>query len=190
MCTKHLGVVENSWSPESAIDKQYFLSHRMQPLTLVTSNVKKAEQFSQWLGFPIEHVALDLPELQTMDMEAIVTAKAEIAYAVLKRPILVEDASLSFTALNGLPGPFTKFFLQAGGPELLSRLADLHADRRATYSVWIAYKDEHGVHVFHGDSIGSISGSPVLPERLDLVLINVSCPMVNVFPRGTSQRGI
>ncbi len=135
----------------------------MREITLVTSNLKKAEQFARWLGFPVEHVALDMPELQTMDMEAIVTAKAEVAYAILKRPLIVEDASLSFASLNGLPGPFTKFFLQAGGPELLSHLADLHIDRRATYSVWIAYKDETGVRVFHGDVQGSISMNPCPP---------------------------
>jgi XTP/dITP diphosphohydrolase len=135
----------------------------MHTITLVTSNAKKAEQFSRWLGLEVKHVAIDLPELQTMDMEVIVRAKAEAAYAHLKRPVIVEDTSLGFHAIKGLPGPFTKFFLTAGGPELLCRVADLHDNRRALYSVWVAYRDEHGTHVVHGDIAGSISSTPSAP---------------------------
>ncbi len=157
----------------------------MHPITLVTSNAKKAAQFSTWLGFPVEHVALDLPELQTMDMGAIVRTKAEAAYAALKRPVIVEDTSLGFEALKGLPGPFTKFFLEAGGCALLCRMADLHPDRSAHNSVWVAYRDEHGTHVVHGDVHGSISAQPSEPGAFGFGFDQCFVPDGENAPRAT-----
>ena len=132
----------------------------MHAITLVTSNEKKAMQFSAWLGFSVERVPIDLPEPQTMDMAEIVRAKASAAYAALQRPVLVEDTALVFTALGGLPGPFTKFFLAEGKAELLCKLASINTDRSAVYSVWIGYQDEHGLHIVHGEVSGRISESP------------------------------
>jgi XTP/dITP diphosphohydrolase len=129
-------------------------------LTLVTSNAKKAAQFATWLGMPLAHRALELPELQTMDGTQLVTEKARAAYALLGKPLLVEDTSLGLDGMKGLPGPFTKFFLEAGGPELLCRLADLTTDRAATYTVWIAIADASGIRVVSGSVHGHIASAP------------------------------
>jgi inosine/xanthosine triphosphate pyrophosphatase family protein len=45
---------------------------------------------------------------------------------------LVEDVSLRFTALGGLPGPFVKFFVDApDGLEKMCRMLDAFESREA-----------------------------------------------------------
>ena len=83
----------------------------MKSLTFITGNPNKADQLSRYLSFPVEHVKLDIPEIQSLDLEEVATEKAKAAYAVLGTPVLVEDTSLTFVALSGLPGTLIKWFL-------------------------------------------------------------------------------
>ena len=39
-------------------------------------------------------------------------------------PVIVEDTSLCFNALNGLPGPYVKWFYEAVGNEGLVKILD------------------------------------------------------------------
>jgi inosine/xanthosine triphosphate pyrophosphatase family protein len=55
------------------------------------------------LGYPVDHVKLDLDELQSMDLHEIVTHKAKQAYDILQKPVLINDISLGFDGLGGLP---------------------------------------------------------------------------------------
>ncbi|ORC90401.1 Inosine triphosphate pyrophosphatase family protein isoform 1 [Trypanosoma theileri] len=93
-------------------------------LTLVTGNAGKLREVQACLAghVDLESVALDLPELQSDTVAAVSRAKAQAAYALLRRPVLVEDTGLCLDALNGLPGPYIKWFLQRMGPTGLARL--------------------------------------------------------------------
>lgn len=84
----------------------------MQPITFITGNQKKADYLARYLGFPIEHIKLDLDEIQSLELKEIVEHKVKKAYAKIKKPVIVEDASLEFTSLGRLPGPFIKFFIE------------------------------------------------------------------------------
>ena len=84
----------------------------MQSITFITGNQKKADYLARYLGFPIEHIKLDLDEIQSLELQEIVEHKVKQAYAKIKKPVIVEDASLEFTALGRLPGPFIKFFFE------------------------------------------------------------------------------
>ena len=50
-----------------------------------------------------------MPELQGADALTITRAKAIYARQQSPYPILVEDTSLCFNALNSLPGPYIKW---------------------------------------------------------------------------------
>ena len=58
---------------------------------------------------------IDLPEYQGTPRE-IVMSKCKLAADVIKGPVIVEDTSLCFNALGGMPGPYIKWFLDAVGP--------------------------------------------------------------------------
>jgi inosine triphosphate pyrophosphatase len=76
-------------------------------LTFVTGNAKKLEEFVAILGpnFPYNVVSqkVDLPEYQGTPQE-ICTEKCREAVRLLDRPVIVEDTSLCYNAMGGLPG--------------------------------------------------------------------------------------
>ena len=74
----------------------------MKAITFITGNAAKAKYLGDYFHLPVEHVKIDLPEIQSLDLKEIVDEKARGAFRVLKKPILVEDSSLTFKALGCL----------------------------------------------------------------------------------------
>ena len=111
----------------------------------------------------IEGLSIDLPEIQELDARAIIEAKLEAAKARHDGRFIVEDTSLHFDSLNGLPGPLIKWFLKTIGNDGLYRLAQTFGTpARAT--TCLGYMDEHGqTHFFEG----SIPGAIVAPRGND-----------------------
>lgn len=126
-------------------------------LVFITGNQHKADFLAKWLGYPVEHHKLDLDELQSLDLCEIVEHKARQAYDILKRPVLVEDASLSFAAMGRLPGPFIKWFIEELGVEGLHKLALSLPSQEAHGRVCYALCDGTGVKIFEGEMHGRIS---------------------------------
>jgi len=125
-------------------------------LTFITSHTKKAEEISWHLGHPVKHHKLDLPEIQSLDPHDVIRVKAEEAYRILQRPVLVEDFSLRFEALGKLPGPLIKWFLQELKVEGLCRLLNGYSSRTAYAQTCFGYCDEEGVQIFDGVMRGTI----------------------------------
>jgi len=134
----------------------------MNKLVFVTGNSAKAEYLNKFLGehFDVKNIKLDIEEVQSLDLHEIAGKKAEAAYKKLNMPVLVEDVSLTFNALNGLPGPFIKWFLQTLGNEGMCKLISAYEDKSAKAEVVFALCDEKGVHVFPGETEGTISEEP------------------------------
>lgn len=132
----------------------------MDSLTFITGNAAKAEQLSTHLHFDVEHKKLDIPEIQSLDLEEIATKKAEEAYKILQSPVLVEDTSLTFNALGSLPGPLIKWFLESLGNDGIARLLSGYEDRTAKAEVCFALCDADGVHLFKGSINGTIADVP------------------------------
>jgi non-canonical purine NTP pyrophosphatase (RdgB/HAM1 family) len=132
----------------------------MNTLTFITGNAGKAKYLSEHFHLPIEHRKLNLKEIQSLDLKEVVEDKARRAYEIVKGPVIVEDVSLVFHALNALPGPLIKWFLESLGNEGLCRLLDAAEDRRALAQVEFALCDDAGVHTFGGSIEGSIASSP------------------------------
>lgn len=130
-------------------------------LTLVTGNAHKAEKASELLGLPLFHAKVELDELQTIDLSKLVEHKVRQAYAVIKSPVIVDDFGFGFSALNGLPGPFTKFFVESpGGDEMLCRMVDGFNDRSAAVTCAIGYYDGTTLKVFQKTLQGTTSEHP------------------------------
>lgn len=96
---------------------------RQLKITFVTGNAMKAREMNQILadhgatkGGPtpesslvdLQVLKVDLPELQEVDTMAIAKDKALLAAQLANGPCLVEDTSLQFHALGGMPGPYIK----------------------------------------------------------------------------------
>ncbi|OAA64622.1 non-canonical purine NTP pyrophosphatase [Niveomyces insectorum RCEF 264] len=74
---------------------------------------------------------VDLVEIQAATMEEVTLDKCRRAAELIDGPVLVEDTCLCFTALNGLPGAYIKWFLDRLGHEGLNTLLAGHADKSA-----------------------------------------------------------
>lgn len=79
----------------------------------ITGNQNKANYLSRTIGIQLEHQKLDLDEIQSSDPKKVIEHKVKQAYSLINKPVLVEDTSLGFSAIDGLPGPFIKFFVDA-----------------------------------------------------------------------------
>jgi non-canonical purine NTP pyrophosphatase (RdgB/HAM1 family) len=134
-----------------------------QELTFITGNSAKAKYLAEYFHLPIAHKKLDVPEIQSLDLREVVEAKAKSAYAILGSPVLVEDVSVTFTALKRLPGPLIKWFLETLGNDGLCKLLDGYDDRSAVAEVMFGFcdgEDSGEVHIFHGRVEGHISANP------------------------------
>jgi non-canonical purine NTP pyrophosphatase (RdgB/HAM1 family) len=89
---------------------------------LVTGNADKRAEAERILGFPLECVPLDLPELQALDLLEVLRAKGAEAFRRLRRPVVVEETGLELAALDGFPGPLVKWMLQAVGAAGIARV--------------------------------------------------------------------
>jgi len=71
---------------------------------------------------------------------------------------MVEDTSLCFNALHGLPGPYIKWFLTKLGHDGLNKLLAGYDDKSAVAVCTFAYTEGPGkeVHVFKGETPGTI----------------------------------
>ncbi|MEK7153184.1 MAG: non-canonical purine NTP pyrophosphatase, partial [Patescibacteria group bacterium] len=92
--------------------------------TFISGNQHKVDYLAKWLGRPIEYQKIDLDEIQSLDLKAVAEHKVRQAYAILKRPVLVEDVGFTFEAMGRLPGPLIKWFLEELGVAGLCNLAD------------------------------------------------------------------
>jgi len=133
-------------------------------ITFVTGNKKKLEEVKQILSssegdaaFELTNVKLDLPELQGDPVE-IATEKCRLAAKKVKGAVFTEDTSLCFNALNGLPGPYIKWFLDNCGHTGLNKMLDGFEDRTAYAQTIVAYTTgpDAEIHVFDGRTDGKI----------------------------------
>ncbi|XP_022816981.1 inosine triphosphate pyrophosphatase-like [Spodoptera litura] len=131
-------------------------------ITFVTSNAIKLEEVRAILGnnnpqLEIISRKLDLPELQG-EIDEICIKKCQEAARLLKGPVMVEDTSLCYNALKGLPGPYIKWFIYKLGPEGLNNLLTGWDDKSAKAISTFAYCSdcEINVKLFQGVVTGQI----------------------------------
>ncbi len=124
-------------------------------LFFITGSKKKVAEVQSVLP-QVEQLEVDLQEIQELDPHKILAAKLLEARKHHGNEYIVEDTSLYFEGMNGLPGPFVKWFFGALGPEKLSELA-LSYGGKATAKTLIGYADEKGsVEFFEGEMEGTI----------------------------------
>ena len=131
------------------------------PFVFVTGNTNKVKEAERILGGEVRSFAVDLPEVQSLDLFEILRAKAAAAYEGLGVPVVVEDVSFELHALNGFPGPLVKWMLEALGAEGLARVGINLGDPRARAICGLAYHDGNRIHIVEGRSDGTL----VVPRR-------------------------
>jgi len=129
-------------------------------LVFITGNQNKADYLAKLLGMPISHQKVDLDEIQSLDLRAITEHKVRQAYALVKKPVLVEDVGFSIDALGRLPGPFIKWFIEEIGLAGICRLGDGLPDRSATASCCYGYYDGEELKLIYNERQGTLADEP------------------------------
>lgn len=128
---------------------------------LVTGNVGKLEEARRLCGIDIASEDIDLPEIQSLDLSAVLEAKAREAASRLQRPVIVDETALELSALNGFPGVLVKWMLAAVGPAGVAQTATALKDERAVARCGLLYLSSSKSVV----ATGSVAGRLILPAR-------------------------
>lgn len=145
---------------------------RPRRLAFVTGNPGKLDEARRILasgaGPEIEGVALDLPEVQSLDLGEVLRAKGREAARRLGRAVIVEETGFEIDAFGGFPGPLVKWMLEAMGAEGMARAglatAELHGVAAgAVARCAVLYRDGEREVVGEGVARGTL----VLPPRGD-----------------------
>ncbi|SRR6056297_69957 len=129
-------------------------------LYFITGNKNKFKEIKSMLP-NLERLNIDLPEIQSMDSREIIKEKLLSALKHKKAKFIVEDTSLYLDCLNGLPGPFIKWFLDTIGNKGLFEIAKKFSNQKAKAQTIIGYTNGTDIYYFEG----SIDGKIVFPKE-------------------------
>lgn len=133
-------------------------------ITFVTGNKKKLEEVKRILAvdgnqlpFSISNKKIDLPELQGDPLE-IAKEKCAIAAKEINGAVITEDTSLCFSALNDMPGPYIKWFLEKCGHDGLNNMIAFSDDKSGYAQTVVGFCPGPGsdVVIFDGRTQGNI----------------------------------
>ena len=129
-------------------------------LVFISGNQGKISELSSILS-PIHVVSrdIDLPEIQTTEVEEVVKEKVMTAWNEVKSPLFVEDTGLYITSspMNGFPGALIKFYYKKLG---LKGISKMNGGNSAYAESVIGYHDGNNVRMFKGTVKGTIASVP------------------------------
>ena len=129
-------------------------------LYFVTTSLLKFQQVKEWIyeldpSIVIEQKVLDIPEIQSLNLEEVALEKAKIAYQITKCPILVDDEGLYLEQYNNFPGPLTKYVFHGIGAAGLWKLTANNP--RSYFKNCLIYIDGHDSYkIFTGICKGKL----------------------------------
>lgn len=132
-------------------------------ITFVTGNPEKirdALHVSKEYGVVIEHVALDIDEIQHHDPLKIAEHKARSAYDILQKPVIVNDSFWSIPALGGFPGGYMKDVTSWFATEDFVALMRNKADKSITLTDINGYFDGETYRSFTTERPGRFVDKP------------------------------
>jgi len=104
---------------------------------ILSNNLATSDDGESFVNLRILDV--DLPEIQEIDTEAVAKNKAIQGAQLAGGPCVVEDTSLEFNALGGMPGPFIKWFQDKLGCDGLYKILIGYEDKSATAVCTLAF---------------------------------------------------
>ena len=114
----------------------------MKKITYVTGNWAKilsARQILEPLGFKVEQVKMDVPELQNDSIKEVAKYSAKWAGNKLKCAVIKNDSGLCIDALNGFPGPYTHYVDDTLREDGILKLLEGVENRKAYFIEVLAY---------------------------------------------------
>ena len=136
-------------------------------IRFLTKNENKTREFQTLFGaapYKIVQDRSEIDEIQTEDMDALVTDKVIKAFDRIRRPVFVDHTGLSFDLLNGFPGGLTEIFWNRIKNEGIAKFIGQSENPSVTAITLIGYCDGRTVKTFRGEVRGSVPPKPRGPE--------------------------
>lgn len=105
-------------------------------LKVITSNPGKVAEYQrsfEHLGIEMEHLRLPYDEVQTSDLEEVVSKGMDAIIAQGTRDFIIDDSGLFVDALKGFPGVWSAYAQKTIGNEGILRLMEGVDDRGAEF---------------------------------------------------------
>ena len=139
----------------------------IEKIVFVTGNAGKFAEIQEILkplGIAVIQNKGDYPEIQADDLEPIAAASAKAAANDLGISVLVDDSGLFIHALNGFPGPYSRFVEDHLGNVRVLKLMEKETDRRAYFKTAVAFCEPNNEPVTF---FGIVEGQIAFEERGD-----------------------
>lgn len=127
---------------------------------LVTGNRGKLVEARRLGGVEMPSAVVDLPELQSLDIQEVLRAKAREAFRLIGQPLIVDETGLELAALNGFPGVLVKWMLESVGAEGIARTAHRLGDTKAIARCALLYFDGTREILATGTTTGQLIDPP------------------------------
>lgn len=111
-------------------------------LYFITGNKEKllhAQHALQGTYIELVQKNLNVPEIQSVDVDEIASFSAHWAAEKIKKPVVVTDAGYYISALNGFPGPFVKYINNWLKAEDILKIMEGKKDRSIIVRCCLAY---------------------------------------------------
>lgn len=133
----------------------------MNKITYVTGNwakIASAKQALEPIGYEIDNIKMETPEIQADDVTEVAKYSAKWAAEKLNVPVIKNDTGLFLKNYNGFPGAYMKYIDETLGVEGILKLMDGVKNREAYLKEAIAYcKPGCEPVVFEGITNGKIA---------------------------------
>jgi inosine triphosphate pyrophosphatase len=159
---KEVECILNEYATEVAAESTILKTMMTENKDSAVSTQSSSPSSLSTYGVDLRTLNVDLPELQEVDTMAIAKNKALLAAQLVSGACLVEDTSLHFHALGGMPGPYIKWFQQSLKSSGLYNILAAYDDKSATAVCTLAFSPSP-----HADPIlftGECRGTIVPPE--------------------------
>lgn len=149
-------------------------------LYFVTTSNNKFNEISTWLAqlepsVKLVQSALDLPEIQSLDLQEVALKKARDAWEKIKRPLIVDDAGLYLEKYPLFPGPLTKFVHQSIGMQGILHVAG--ENRKGVFRNCLVYmKSPDEYYMYEGMTQGEFIMLDHIDANKPLHCIDVLIP--------------
>ena len=130
-------------------------------ITFVTGNwakIASAKQALEPLGYTIDNIKMETPEIQADDVTEVAKYSAKWACEKLNRPVLKNDCGLFIKSLKGFPGVYAHYADDTIGEDGVLKLMEGIEEREAYFKEALAYcvPGEEPI-VFEGITKGTIA---------------------------------
>jgi XTP/dITP diphosphohydrolase len=117
---------------------------------------REARDILSKFGIRLEFLKCNLEEIQADNLEEIAQHKANQAFSICSKPVMIEDNGLFIKSLKGFPGPYSSFVFKTIGNKGILKLVS--TDRTAVFRSIIAYcEKKDDVMLFDTSVSGKIS---------------------------------